>query len=85
MPRNCVNSADNVCYIYGEVKFARQRKAITITMIVKKAYHLYFGCKIGNQDKSWGLHTLPQTCNKSFTVAEWQKTCNAIYSLEGAK
>jgi hypothetical protein len=50
MPRNCVNSADNFCYICGEVTFARQRKAVTA--IVKKGYHLYFGCKIGDQDKS---------------------------------
>jgi hypothetical protein len=32
MPRNCVNSADNFCYICGEVMFARQRKAITATV-----------------------------------------------------
>jgi hypothetical protein len=37
--------ADNFCYICSEVTFARQRKAITA--VVKKAYHLYFGCKIG--------------------------------------
>jgi len=41
MPRNCVDSADNFCYICGEVTFARQRKAFTA--IVKKAYHFYFG------------------------------------------
>jgi len=35
MPRNCADSADNVCYISGEVTFARQGKAITA--IVKKA------------------------------------------------
>ena len=51
MPRNCVDSVDNFCYICGEVTFSRQRKAITA--IVKMAYHLYFGCKMGDQDKSW--------------------------------
>ena len=51
MPRNCVNSADKFCYICGEVTFARQGKATTA--IVKKAYHLYFGCKISDQAKSW--------------------------------
>ena len=55
-----INSADNVCYICGEVTFAKQRKAITA--IVKKAYHLYFGCKIGDQDKSWAPHTCCRNC-----------------------
>jgi hypothetical protein len=36
------------------VTFARKRKAITA--IVKKAYHLYFGYTIGDQDKSWAPH-----------------------------
>jgi hypothetical protein len=42
--------ADNFYYIYGEVTFARQRKAITA--IVKKAYRLYFGCKIGTSPRA---------------------------------
>jgi len=54
MPRKSVDSADKFCYICGEVTFARQRKAITA--IVKKAYHLYFECKIGDQDKPWAPH-----------------------------
>jgi len=54
MRRNCINRADNFCYICGEVTSARQRK--TITAIVKRAYHLYFGCKIGDQDKSCAPH-----------------------------
>jgi len=67
MPRNCVNSADNFCYICGEVTFARQRKVITA--IVKKAYHLYFRCKIGNQDKSWAPHI---SCHKCVTnLSQW--------------
>jgi hypothetical protein len=60
MPRHCVDSADNVCYICGEVAFARQRKAITA--ILRKAYHLYFGCKIGDQDKSWAPHMCCRKC-----------------------
>jgi len=67
MPRSCVNSADNFCYICGEVTFARQRKVITT--IVKKAYHLYFGCKIGDQDKSWAPHIC---CRKFATnLSQW--------------
>jgi len=67
MPRKCVDSADNFCYICCEVTFTRQRKAITAT--VKKAYHLYFGCKIGDQDKSWAQH---MCCSKCATnLSQW--------------
>ena len=67
MPHNCFDSADNFCYIWGEVTVARQRKVITA--IVKKAYHLYFGCKIGDQDKSCA----PQICCRkcATNVSQW--------------
>jgi len=67
MPCNCVDSADNFSYICGEVTFARQRKAITA--IVKKAYHLYFGCKIGDQDKSWAAHICCRKC--ATDLSQW--------------
>jgi len=36
---------------------------------VKKAYHLYFGCKIGDQDKSWAPHIY---CHKCATnLSQW--------------
>jgi len=61
MPHNCVNSADTFCYICGEVTFARQRKAITTIV--------NFGCKIGDQDKSWALHIC---CHKCATnLSQW--------------
>jgi len=47
------------------VTFARQRKAITA--IVKKAYHLYFGCKNGEQDKSWAPHLCCRKCAANFS------------------
>jgi len=65
--RNCVNSADNFCYMYGEVTFARQRNAIAA--MVKKAYYLYFGCKIGDQDKSWAPHIYCRKCAKN--LSQW--------------
>ena len=60
MPCNCVDSADNFCYICSEVTFARQRKAITA--IVRKVHHVYFRCKIGDQDKSWAPHICCRKC-----------------------
>ena len=65
MPRNFVNSADNFRYICGEVTFVTQRKAIIA--IVKKAYHLNFGCKIGDQDKYWALHICCRKCATNFS------------------
>lgn len=60
MPRTCVNKADNFCYICGEVTFASQKR--TITTRVRKAYRLYFGYKIGDQDKMWAPHICCNTC-----------------------
>ena len=60
MQRKCVNSTDNFCYICGEVTFSSQKRAIT--PIIRKAYHLYFGCQIGDQDKSWAPHICCNTC-----------------------
>jgi len=67
MRRNCINSADNFCYISGEVTFARQRKAITA--IVKKAYHSYLACKIGDQDTSWTPHVCCRKC--ATNLSQW--------------
>jgi len=67
MTRNCVNSADNFSYICREVTFERQRRAIIA--IVKKAYNLYFGCKIGDQDKSWAPHVCCRKC--ATNLSQW--------------
>lgn len=67
MPRKCVNTVDNFCYICGEATFAKQKKSITPQ--VKKAYHLYFGCRIGDQDKSWAPHICCATC--ATQLSQW--------------
>ena len=60
MPRTCINKANNFCYICGEVTFSSQKRSITA--VVRKAYYLYFGCKVGDQDKSWAPHICCNTC-----------------------
>jgi hypothetical protein len=60
LQRKCVNSADNFCYICGEVTFSSQKHAII--PIIRKACHLYFGCQTGNQDKSWAPHICCNIC-----------------------
>jgi len=60
MSRCCVNSADLFCYVCGEVTLASQRPSIA--PLIKKAYHLYFGCKLGDQDKKWAPHIMCKSC-----------------------
>jgi len=55
-----VNSAYLFCYVCGEVMLASQR--CSITRLIKKAYHLYFGCKLGDQDKKWTPHIVCKSC-----------------------
>ena len=62
MTRSCVTSADQFCNVCGEMTLASQRRFIT--PLAKKAYHLYFGCKLGDQDKKW----VPQTVCKSCAI-----------------
>ena len=60
MSRSCVNSADLFCYVCGEVTLASQRRSIT--PLIKKAYHLYFGCKLDDQDKKWAPLIVCKSC-----------------------
>ena len=38
-----------------------------VTALVKKAYHLYFGCKLGDQDKVWAPNICCNTCSRTLT------------------
>ena len=60
MSRSCVNSADLFCYVCGEVTLASKRRSIT--PLIKKAYHMYFGCKLGDQDKKGAPHIVCKSC-----------------------
>ena len=65
MRRKYVNQTDSFCCVCGKVAFAAQKCALT--QIVKKAYHLYFGCKFGDQDKSWAPHICCNSCSTNFS------------------
>ena len=60
MSRKCVNNPDNFCYICREVRFASRKCLITPT--IKKAYYLYFSCKVGDQDKKLTPHVCCTVC-----------------------
>jgi len=69
MPRKCVNSSDAFCYICGEVTFKSWRWSFT--PLIEKCYEHYFGCKVGDQDKSWAPHFCYVTCARR--LAAWAK------------
>ena len=60
MPRECRNKADNFCYICGQVAFRAQK--CTFTEAICKAYKLYFGIEVGDQERSWAPHVCCSTC-----------------------
>ncbi|KAM4043751.1 uncharacterized protein ACNLHF_014021 [Anomaloglossus baeobatrachus] len=65
MPRACINKADSFCYICGGVTFASQRR--NLTKMIRKAYNLYFGYRIGDQGKSWAPHICCNRCASHLT------------------
>lgn len=60
MPRKCKNSADLFCYICGHYTTSDQKTVIS--SFVKRCYHAYFGCKLGDQDKPWAPHIVCKSC-----------------------
>jgi hypothetical protein len=55
MSRQCVNLPNLFSYVCSEFLAKLQRKSITC--VVKKAYELYFRCKVWDQNKSWEPHS----------------------------
>ena len=71
--RKCKISADIFCYICGQFTVKSQKRGIT--PLVRKAYELYFGCKVGDQDKSFAPHIICATC--AVTLRGWLKGSHA--------
>ena len=67
--RKCVNSSDAFCYICGEVTF--KSRGPSFTPLIKKCYEQYFGCEVGDQDKSLTPHFCCVTCAR--LLAAWAK------------
>jgi hypothetical protein len=47
-------------HVFG--KFTPKPQTKSITLIVRKLYELYFGCKVGDQDNSWAPHSCCHRC-----------------------
>ena len=74
MPRKSINSSYAFCYICDEVTFKSWRRYFT--PLIKKCYEHYFGCKVGNQDKSWAPHFCCMTCARLLTA--WEKCSRSM-------
>jgi hypothetical protein len=63
------NKPDNFCYIFQGLTVKAQRKPLS--PLVRKAYEIYFGCKVGDTDKVWA----PKICCGSclWTSTGWLK------------
>lgn len=77
--RSCKTSANSFCYVCGELTFKSQRRSITHN--VKKAYYLYFGCKVGEQDKNWAPHVCCVTCYVKLTEWLWGKNNSMSFAV----
>ena len=69
MPRKCINSSDAFWHICCEVTFKSRRQSFT--PLIKKCYEHYFGCKVGDQDKSWAPNFCCVTCARHLVA--WAK------------
>lgn len=67
--RQCKTPPDKFCYICGRYLLTSQCR--TISVEVKKAYFLYFGCKLGDQEKTWAPHVCCVSCHVS--LIQWLK------------
>ena len=62
MDCKCKNNPDRFCYICGNVVFPNLQAKITD--FVRKAYHDYFGDKLGDQDKPFAPYICCKTCGE---------------------
>lgn len=66
MSRVCKSSPDSFCYICGEVTLKKHQRQLTSH--IKQLYHAYFGCKVGDQEKSWAPHVCCVRCTTALSL-----------------
>jgi hypothetical protein len=74
MRRKCISSSDAFCYICGEVTFKSRKRSFT--PLIKKCYEHYFGCKVGDQDKSLAPYFCFMTCVRR--LATWENISRSM-------
>lgn len=68
--RGCVNDPNSFCYICGEFTVKKYQRALTPRL--KELYKLYFGCGVGDQDKTWAPHVSCVRCSAGLYT--WSKS-----------
>jgi len=63
--RSCLNRPHRFCYICGKFTSTYQKKKFTKS--VKVAYKYYFGCKVGDQEKTCAPHICCKNCYVGLT------------------
>ena len=74
--RTCVRHPDNFCYVCDELTFKSQRR--NFTPLVIKCYVLYFGCQVGDFDKSWAPNIW--RCVSCVRLLAGRNTLHSIYN-----
>ena len=82
MDRKCTNHPDRFCHICGNVILPG--RLAKITDFVKKAYHAYFGVKLGDQGKPFAPHVSYKTCVENL-IGEIKKEKYAIRCSYGVE
>ena len=67
--RKCALDPNVFCYISGRFTTPKERRKITD--FIQKAYHPYFGVKLGDQDKPWAPHRVYASCASLLSL--WTK------------
>jgi len=67
MPRDCRNHPDSFYYVCGEFTPKSQKR--TITLNIRKIYGAYFGCPLGDRDKTWAPHAICSACSNG--LRDW--------------
>ncbi|UYV75209.1 hypothetical protein LAZ67_12002923 [Cordylochernes scorpioides] len=67
--RNVMNQTMNATKSlkYSSEKSAKRLHRRNLTPLIKKCYELYFGCKVGDQDKTWAPHHCCEICARRLT------------------
>ena len=64
--RHCHNDPDIFCYICGE--YMPKGYRFYVRDFTRRAYHAYFGLKLGNQDKAWAPHKVCKHCTETLRL-----------------
>ena len=60
MRRKCLNYPDRFCFVCGKSSSKEHKR--NITHDIKKMYMIYFGCPLGDQDKTRVSHKIYKKC-----------------------